>query len=130
MTTVQAQQMVGNARAYLSMQRSDGRFGDCFKGDEDYREAWQILFAAENLLSDPAQPHYQKVLRVPVEHSKDSDCTVDPETMLCTVCGVDHSESCPVCDGHGFHAVDCIESDANWQGPLTEFQATASQAVR
>ena len=40
-------------------------------------------------------------------HTKDSDCTVDPETMLCSECGVDHSDSCPDCGGWGFHKDAC-----------------------
>lgn len=44
-------------------------------------------------------------------HTKDSDCTVDPETLLCSVCGVDHSDSCPECSGRGFHAEGCSRSD-------------------
>ena len=40
-------------------------------------------------------------------HVKDSDCTVNPEDMLCIHCGVDHSETCPDCGGRGFHSADC-----------------------
>lgn len=41
------------------------------------------------------------------QHENDVDCTVDPETMLCTVCMVDHSETCPDCEGRGFHRPTC-----------------------
>lgn len=40
-------------------------------------------------------------------HEKDSDCTVSEETLLCEVCGVDHSEECPDCGGRGFHKPVC-----------------------
>ncbi len=41
------------------------------------------------------------------EHEQDADCTVDPETNLCVVCGVEHAEPCPDCGGRGFHKPDC-----------------------
>ncbi len=44
-------------------------------------------------------------------HTQDSDCTVDPETGLCTVCGVLHGEPCILCGGRGYHALDCAELD-------------------
>lgn len=40
-------------------------------------------------------------------HTKDSDCTVDPTTHLCTVCGVEHGEPCPRCGARGFHKNGC-----------------------
>jgi len=40
-------------------------------------------------------------------HSKDSDCTVDPETGCCTVCGVEHGEPCPECGMRAYHSKDC-----------------------
>lgn len=42
-------------------------------------------------------------------HDRDSDCDVDPKTLCCTICGVDHSGTCPECGGHGFHKPDCKE---------------------
>lgn len=43
-----------------------------------------------------------------MEHSQDSDCTVNPETLLCEVCGVYHGEdACPDCGGRGFHKPTC-----------------------
>ncbi len=45
---------------------------------------------------------------VQIEHAKDSDCTVDPETLCCTECGVGHGcEPCPFCGGVAFHVGDC-----------------------
>lgn len=41
------------------------------------------------------------------EHSKDSDCTVDPETGECVECHVWHDDPCPDCGGRGFHKEDC-----------------------
>jgi hypothetical protein len=49
----------------------------------------------------------------PKNHSTDSDCTVDPHTLLCVYCGVMHGEPCPTCGGKGFHDADCPDSDAN-----------------
>ncbi len=42
------------------------------------------------------------------DHQKDSDCTVNPETLMCDGCGVDHSEECPDCGGRGFHQNECV----------------------
>lgn len=42
-----------------------------------------------------------------MEHTQDSHCDVDPETMLCRECGADHSGSCLACGGHGFHEDRC-----------------------
>jgi hypothetical protein len=42
------------------------------------------------------------------DHSKDADCTVDPATGGCFVCGVDHSDECPECGRHGFHLDGCV----------------------
>lgn len=41
------------------------------------------------------------------QHTKDSDCTVDLETLCCTICGVDHSGECLDCGGRGFHKPEC-----------------------
>lgn len=40
-------------------------------------------------------------------HTKDSDCTVDPATLCCTTCGVDHSGQCSQCGGKGYHKETC-----------------------
>lgn len=46
------------------------------------------------------------------EHTKDSDCTVDPETGLCIECGVCHTlGDCPECGGKGYHVDGCSEMD-------------------
>lgn len=42
-------------------------------------------------------------------HTKDEDCTVDPETGCCSVCGVLHGDPCPCCGGSGFHKDGCSE---------------------
>ena len=42
-----------------------------------------------------------------VNHSQDSDCTVNPETNCCYGCGVEHGDPCPVCGGRGYHRADC-----------------------
>ena len=44
-------------------------------------------------------------------HERDEQCTVDPQTELCTGCGVDHSATCPECAGRGFHKPGCSLSD-------------------
>lgn len=40
-------------------------------------------------------------------HTLDSQCRVNPETMLCDECGVDHSGDCAECSGRGFHQDGC-----------------------
>lgn len=42
-------------------------------------------------------------------HDKDSDCTVDPKTDCCIVCGVGHMGGCGVCGGVAFHKSGCSE---------------------
>lgn len=44
-----------------------------------------------------------------IVHNKDEDCTVDPVTHLCVICGVDHSDKCLICGGRGFHTEACPE---------------------
>lgn len=41
------------------------------------------------------------------DHTQDSDCSVDPETLSCALCGVDHSGECLDCGGRGFHKPTC-----------------------
>ncbi len=41
------------------------------------------------------------------QHHKDEDCTVNPGTGLCTVCGANHGEQCPECGRKAFHTVTC-----------------------
>jgi hypothetical protein len=41
------------------------------------------------------------------DHVKDSDCTVDQATNLCTGCGVEHGEPCPACGRRAFHRDGC-----------------------
>ena len=48
-----------------------------------------------------------------MDHTKDSDCDVNPETMMCRECGVYHGLHCMACGGGGFHAPDCPYNDAN-----------------
>lgn len=43
-------------------------------------------------------------------HTKDSDCTIDPETDLCTGCGAKHGAPCYHCRAHAFHRPGCIVS--------------------
>lgn len=43
-------------------------------------------------------------------HTKDAECTVDPETDLCKECGVYQGEAfgrCLDCNGRGFHTDEC-----------------------
>lgn len=41
------------------------------------------------------------------EHTRDADCTIDPETLCCTGCGVDHGAPCADCGGGAFHLDAC-----------------------
>jgi hypothetical protein len=40
-------------------------------------------------------------------HRTDSDCTLDPITQQCKVCGVLHGDPCLDCGGRGFHRSHC-----------------------
>jgi hypothetical protein len=40
-------------------------------------------------------------------HTQDSDCTIDPETLCCRECGVDHGDECLDCGGRGYHKPAC-----------------------
>jgi hypothetical protein len=40
-------------------------------------------------------------------HSHDIECTVNPETLCCDICGADHSCECPHCHGRGYHVPVC-----------------------
>jgi hypothetical protein len=44
-------------------------------------------------------------------HLRDSDCTVDPATDLCTGCDVDHSGQCPGCLQRGYHTAACLDTE-------------------
>jgi hypothetical protein len=61
MTNLKAQQMVHRARVYLSLSQPCQSYRK-LAADRAYQQAWHILFAAENLLSDPTNHHYQRVL--------------------------------------------------------------------
>jgi hypothetical protein len=82
----------------------------------------QVAFAAfDNFIKDfgaaysvsiiRANGEYGAVYAPPVitEHHHDSQCSVDPKTLCCTECGVDHSNPCLACGGHGFHKRGCAE---------------------
>lgn len=51
-------------------------------------------------------------------HTRDSDCTVDPDTNACTVCWVEHGPECPDCGRAAYHERGCSEVDPMW--PLWE----------
>ena len=42
-----------------------------------------------------------------INHTKDAECTIDPETDLCKECGVYHGDPCPDCGGKGLHTDEC-----------------------
>lgn len=52
-----------------------------------------------------------QVLESTPVHEKDEDCLCDPETRLCLICQVEHSEPCFECGQHAFHAEGCSQSD-------------------
>lgn len=73
------------------------------------REAQGAMSAALSILS----PSSKWMAGTNRAHTKDSDCTIEPETRLCKICGVDHSGQCDVCGGRGFHTETCPFSDSN-----------------
>lgn len=40
-------------------------------------------------------------------HTRDTDCTVDPRTRVCTDCGAEHADPCDFCEGRAYHLPDC-----------------------
>lgn len=64
-------------------------------------------------------------------HWTDSDCspTIDPRTMMCRVCGVDHSGTCPACGGHGFHTSMCVENGEVPHRRMTTAEKDARSAI-
>lgn len=50
-------------------------------------------------------------------HEADEDCTIDPATGLCFVCGVEHGDPCPECGATAYHRPDCPET---WPMPLDD----------
>jgi hypothetical protein len=45
---------------------------------------------------------------MPVEHTQDSDCRVDPQTDLCGDCGALHGAPCYHCGARAFHKPGCL----------------------
>jgi hypothetical protein len=43
-----------------------------------------------------------------MDHVKDEDCTVDPETNCCSVCGTAHGGPCYHCRARAFHLPGCV----------------------
>lgn len=52
-----------------------------------------------------------------MDHSQDSECSVDPETDLCRECGAEHGEPCTHCRARAFHLPNCLVRVA--RGELT-----------
>jgi hypothetical protein len=41
-------------------------------------------------------------------HTKDTDCNVDPDTMLCRICSVEHADQpCAHCGARAYHLDNC-----------------------
>jgi hypothetical protein len=50
-------------------------------------------------------------------HRQDSDCDLNPETLICRICQVDHGAPCPACGGRAFHNTPCAmldDQDFRW----------------
>ena len=48
---------------------------------------------------------------IPLPHTTDADCTVNPATGCCGGCGVEHSDACGSCGGRGYHNAGCMERE-------------------
>ena len=61
MTKSQIQDIVMSARQHLVEGRANR--GEYNNDDEAHKEAWRILFAAENLIADPEHAYSRAILR-------------------------------------------------------------------
>lgn len=64
-----------------------------------------------------------------MEHTKDSDCTLD-DTCMCIVCGVYHGDPCPKCGGRGFHKPGCGLSEVPREIRMKRHIATLRRAKK
>jgi hypothetical protein len=44
-------------------------------------------------------------------HNRDDQCKLDPETSLCSLCGVEHGPGCQFCGASAFHTPTCCTRD-------------------
>jgi len=64
-------------------------------------------------------------LKSAVTHTKDSDCTVDPNTGACIFCHVGHIDTCFECGQHAYHLDTC--SEVNAIAPMDDFNYRGSR---
>ena len=63
-------------------------------------------------------------------HYLDSDCTVDPQTDLCTVCGAGHcGPPCDHCGGVAFHTPACPTILGPWRATTRAHRAVPGPPI-
>lgn len=63
------------------------------------------------------------------DHTADADCNIDPTTLFCTGCDVDHSGKCETCGGSGFHIEDCPEIEEPSPAISASIEALAAHGI-
>ena len=64
---------------------------------------------ARQWLSDRGIP--DELIAEQRRHTRDDHCKLDPETSLCSLCGVEHGPACQFCGAGAFHTPTCSTRD-------------------
>lgn len=91
---------------------------DC--SDEERKPTARYIVAHRLDLAGEINSYWNDVLPWMEKHETDADCIVSPDTEMCVLCGVHHGDPCPTCNGKGFHAPQCPDSDANLPSPAEQ----------
>lgn len=78
-----------------------------FKARDLHESSLQTIAYEKAQIEDMQRTLNDAALWEQTPHTQDSDCTVNPRTLLCTVCDVDHSGTCSDCGARAFHKPGC-----------------------
>lgn len=66
----------------------------------------------------------------PANHLQDSDCSVNPQTQLCSYCGVLHGEPCVHCGARAYHRPGCLFLVRARSPRVLNLQRNAKESLR